>query len=627
MRQNADTGAAADAMGARAFLAGGGEMGRLIRAHDWAASSLGRPEAWPQSLRTIVRLMLSSGHPMFIFWGPDLVQLYNDAYARSLGPERHPGALGGAGRACWEEIWDIIGPQIEQVMSGRGATWHEDHLVPITRHGVREDVWWTYSYSPIDEPTAENGVGGVLVICAETTERVRTARRADDERALLGRLFDQAPSFMALLEGPEHRFQLVNPSYRQLVGREVLGKTVEEAVPEAVAQGYVDRLDEAFRTGRPFRALGSRLLVQPEAGGPLEEHFIDFVYQPIVDGAGAVTGIFVEGSDVTERALAELARRESEDRFRTLADNIPILCWMANANGDIFWYNSRWYEYTGTTPESQVGWGWTWAHDPAVLPAVMTRWTESIASGDPFEMTFPLRGADGQFRPFLTRIVPLRNEDGEIVRWFGTNTDVSVHQRQEQHLRLMVEELNHRVKNTLATVQSIVGQTLRRQETSAHIREDLTARLLALSHAHDVLTNEKWSGADLHEIVAQAAAPYRQKGREDRFVLDGPNVRLTPRTAIALALALHELATNAAKYGALSTPEGRVELDWTLEGDDRLRLTWRERGGPVVTAPTRTGFGTRLIQRGLAAELGGRVELSFLPEGVVCIVEAQLGDD
>ena len=151
------------------FLAGGGEMGALMRIRDWRLSPLGSPQHWPQSLKTAVRLLLSSGHPMFIWWGPRLIQFYNDAYRQSIGPERHPSALGQEGRACWEEIWPIIGPQIEQVMSGRGSTWHENALVPITRHGRREDVYWTYSYSPIDDEAAAHGVGGVLVVCRDVT--------------------------------------------------------------------------------------------------------------------------------------------------------------------------------------------------------------------------------------------------------------------------------------------------------------------------------------------------------------------------------------------------------------------------------------------------------------------------
>lgn len=170
--------------GATDMLAGGGEMGALIRAYDWSASVLGAPGGWPQSLRMAVRLMLSSQHPMFIWWGPELIQFYNDAYRQTMGPERHPQALGQPGRECWGEIWEIIGPQIEQVMSGGGATWHEDHLVPVTRHGRREEVWWTYGYSPIDDDNQPGGIGGVLVICNDVTRQHETleALRHSEER-------------------------------------------------------------------------------------------------------------------------------------------------------------------------------------------------------------------------------------------------------------------------------------------------------------------------------------------------------------------------------------------------------------------------------------------------------------
>src|SRR4051812_43881215 len=154
------------------FLAGGGEMGALMRAHDWSRSSLGPPATWPQTLRTVVRLMLNTGHPMYIWWGADLAGLYNDAYRLSIGPERHPRSLGLPATDVWDEIWHIIGPQIDQVMSGRGATWSENALIPITRNGRLEDVYWTYSYGPIDDESAPHGVGGVLVVCTETTRTV-----------------------------------------------------------------------------------------------------------------------------------------------------------------------------------------------------------------------------------------------------------------------------------------------------------------------------------------------------------------------------------------------------------------------------------------------------------------------
>ena len=167
------------------FLRGGGEMGALMRAHPWSESSVGSPDHWPQSLRTTVRLMLSTGHHVYLFWGAELLCFYNDAYRLSIGAERHPSSLGRPAHEVWQEIWPIIGPQIAVVMSGGGSTWHENQLVPITRDGVRDDVYWTYSYGPIDDEDAPGGIGGVLVLCTETTAQVRSAQRlADSEQRL-----------------------------------------------------------------------------------------------------------------------------------------------------------------------------------------------------------------------------------------------------------------------------------------------------------------------------------------------------------------------------------------------------------------------------------------------------------
>lgn len=165
------------------FLAGGGEIGALMRAHDWSTNSLGNPEHWSVPLRIAVQLMLNTDHPMYLFWGDDSIGLYNDAYSVSVGAEMHPGSLGRPARKVWAEIWDVIGPQIEQVMRGGDATWHENHLIPITRNGQREDVYWTYSYSPIGDESAANGVGGVLVLCTETTQSVLVTSALRDSEA------------------------------------------------------------------------------------------------------------------------------------------------------------------------------------------------------------------------------------------------------------------------------------------------------------------------------------------------------------------------------------------------------------------------------------------------------------
>lgn len=191
---------------------------------------------------------------------------------------------------------------------------------------------------------------------------------------------------------------------------------------------------------------------------------------------------------------------------------------------------------------------------------------------------------------------------------------------------LLLNELNHRIKNTLATVQSIAEQTLRASETDPTARRALTERLIALSDAHNVLVEENWAGADLMSIVRQALAPHEQT--PSRFHIDGPAVRLSPPQAVAMALALHELATNAIKYGALSRQGGRVEIDWNLshdhQGQRHMAFLWREFGGPMVAAPDHRGFGTRLIARSFGQESGGRAHIAFLPEGVQCVIKLPL---
>jgi signal transduction histidine kinase/CheY-like chemotaxis protein len=295
-------------------------MARMVDAHDWAATPLGPRDRWPSALQTMVRTMLASNHPMFIWWGPELIQFYNDAYRETMGPERHPSALGQPGRECWQEIWPIIGPQIDSVMAGGPSTWHEDQLVPVTRHGALREVWWTYGYSPI---VMEDGsAGGVLVVCNDVTDThlaharlAEEVKQRDYENMRQKIMFQQAPGFMCVLEGPDHVFAFTNDAYTSLVGnRDIIGKPVAEAIPEAVGQGFVTLLDEVFQTGRSFTARDMPITLRSGEGLELTPRILDFIYQPIVEFDGSVSGIFVQGNDVTERKGAELALQAADRR-------------------------------------------------------------------------------------------------------------------------------------------------------------------------------------------------------------------------------------------------------------------------------------------------------------------------
>lgn len=248
------------------FLSGGGEMGGHIRALDWAATSLGPPHAWPQPLRTAIRLILNTGHPMYVWWGPELLCFYNDAYSHSIGPERHPSSLGRPGRAVWDEIWPTIGPQIQQVIEGRGSTWHENHLIPITRNGRLENVWWTYSYSPIDDPSAPSGVGGVLVTCAETTQQVQAEIQAETE---LNHLWNLSEDMLARADY-DGNMHAANPAWTDVLGwtvEQILTRPYADIIDPADLPATVDALQSMGETGQPTR-FENRISPRPANGRP-----------------------------------------------------------------------------------------------------------------------------------------------------------------------------------------------------------------------------------------------------------------------------------------------------------------------------------------------------------------------
>ena len=298
-------------------------MGALTRAYNWSASQLGPPQTWPQSLRTALRILLNTNHPMFIWWGPGLIQFYNDAYRQTMGPERHPSALGQGGRECWAEIWDIIGPQIEQVMSGGGATWHENQLVPVTRHGKLEQVYWTYGYSPIDE---DDGIGGVLVVCRDVTKDYLASAALREREAELARV--QQIGRIGGLEVD------LRTGFRNRRSPEYL--LIHGLPPEAANESHEDWVrrihpEDREATEKKFRdAVAGKVreytvqyrIIRPSDG---ETRWISVKSTIERDENGRAIRLVGAHSDVTEQVVADLALRQSEERFRNLADQLAEL--------------------------------------------------------------------------------------------------------------------------------------------------------------------------------------------------------------------------------------------------------------------------------------------------------------
>lgn len=468
----------------------------------------------------------------------------------------------------------------------------------------------------------------------------------------------------------------------------------------------------------------------------------DVTVAPSRDATGAICAVLAVSRDVTRQLTTERSLQTSETRFRALADNIAQFAWMADPSGYIYWYNKRWFDYTGTTLDDMRGWGWQKVHHPDHVDRVTKKFAACIESGNIWEDVFPLRAEDGTYRWFLSRARPSLDENGQIQFWCGTNTDISdqrtatarlrqlarlielsheaiivwdldggivlwnrgceelyghareaalnrttgdllkthfpvpaeevaqrlkedgawsgelrhtaadgsqvwVESRQEiirlggrdvvletnrditerrasdEARTLLIGELNHRVKNTLATVQSIASQMALTSEDVGEFVKGFRSRLGAMASAYDILTEAQWAGADLRGIVeSQLDAAI---GNRDVVVLSGPDVRLPRQTAILFAQLIHELALNATQHGALSDRAGRVAIDWQVNGgkEPRIDLHWREIGGPRVSAARKPGFGTTLIERaGRVANV--KTELEFRANGLEGRISAKL---
>lgn len=312
----------------------------------------------------------------------------------------------------------------------------------------------------------------------------------------LSDLFQQSPAFICTLHGPEHVFELANNRYLQLVGfRDVVGQPVAKALPEVVDQGFIKLLDTVYQTGKPF--IGNEIVVslQREKGAPLEERYVNFIYQAMKDEQDKVFGIFVHGVDVTDQVLirkqieeSERKLQESENRFKKYTEAMPQMAFMADAKGNITFFNERWYEFVGGLEDTE-GWGWKDKpiHHPDDLQKAIDRWSHSLETGEPYEIEYRLRRHDGEYRWHLGRALPVTDDSGKILQWLGTNTDIHEQKLAIQHKDDFLAIASHELKTPVTSIKAYT-QVLERNFRNRG--DDKTANTLERVNAQiDKLTN------------------------------------------------------------------------------------------------------------------------------------------
>ena len=421
-----------------------------MRAHDWSTSRLGSPSSWPQSLKTVVSLMLHSRMPVFLAWGPELSLLYNDAYLGILG-ERHPAALGRPLYEVWAEVRADIEPLVNKTLCGE-PVYFENALFTLRRRGADEQAWFSFSYAPVDGP--DGRVAGLYCALAETTAQVLEEKNRQAEARRLYSLFEQAPSFMAVVREPSHVFELANSAYLRLVGcQDVIGKKFNEVVPEIQEQDYAALLLQVYVTGKPL--IGNRVPVtfRRQADAPPEQRFVDFIFQPITGPDGIVNGVFIEGNDVTEHVRTEDAFQESQRsaletarQLDALLQSAPVGITMVDARGKTLRVNAASRQLWGAHPVSESldgygGWNGWWADGSARhgrrLEAHEWALARALQGEEAPRDTVEIEpfGEPGIRRTILNCGAPVRNLDGEIIGSVIAQMDITDRVKIEAALR------------------------------------------------------------------------------------------------------------------------------------------------------------------------------------------------
>ncbi|TCR94926.1 PAS domain S-box protein [Rhizobium sp. BK418] len=585
----------------------------MIERGLWDDSVVGPPSEWPDCLKSAVDIMLPSHAQIVMFWGDQYAALYNDAYAPTIGL-RHPRAFGRPAKENWGELWDDLKPLLDRVLHGGETVSARDRQFYIERHGHPETVYFDISYSPIKDETGS--VRGVFCIVSETTERVRSQQALKESEERLRALFSQSAAGIGQTD-LQGRMTLVNQRFCEMLGyqrEELVGIRFQDLTfpdDRQEAERLFMRLAE---TGEPFDM--EKRCVRKD--GSLVWTAVSV--SALTDDDGSIRQVGFIAIDISARKSAQEAERllasiiaSSNDAILSIDLGMTITNWNAAAE--------RLYGYT---------------RDEAVGKSVLMLLPEGrrdeepeilrqVSAGkvvEPYETQ--RRRKDGGLVDVQLSVSPIYDSNGRTIGASKVAHDITARKEAERLQTVLTSELNHRVKNTFSTVIAIARQTLDREGTDRNQVSAFQDRLISMAKAHDLLTHRDWQRADLGELVSQVLEPYPP----ERFDIEGCAVLLPQKAVLSFSLAIHELATNAAKYGALSVAQGRVSISWSYEeAITRLRFRWVERDGPTVQPPSRKGFGSRLVERLLAAELNGRSTINYDPAGVICEIEAILDPD
>lgn len=372
----------------------------------------------------------------------------------------------------------------------------------------------------------------------------------------------------------------------------------------------VEKIAHCFKTGEPWQ---DTFPLRRKDG---EYRWFLSRALPVRDENGAILYWFGTNTDVSEQ-------RRSEAHFRTLAESVPQLVWTADAGGEVEYYNSRISGFYDARDAQEARWDWSRIIHPEDLDGTVTAWRSSADQGVPYAHSHRLRMADGSFRWHLSRAVPLIGEDGEVERWFGTATDVDEIKQAQILRQVLLEEAHHRIKNMLTLVQSLARLSMQGSGAPEDTFKGFSERLDSLAAAHSVLVQGLDGEAALFDIVGSVA---KTCGIEsERVTCIGEDCVASRDAGLMISLALHELFTNAIKYGALSAETGRVEIVCSSGPEGLTQIVWTERGGPPVAPPARRGLGSQLIERALASSIKGKATLEFRPTGLVCVINGRFG--